>query len=178
MSLGRRCRRCLHLCCHLRDSECRRVAPFAVGCRIEYQRGQAEDVNRTGETFGQLSLTPRLCLIIPPARQNPKSTHLHQQHSLGDSREPAPPIVKMAPPEAHHLFNAPIPSHSFSADHSTLAVARDNYVELYQRAGNKFQLADELKGHDKLVTGVDIGLKSGKIVTCSQGSYFTNLRAA
>ncbi|KAK3073202.1 hypothetical protein LTS18_014478, partial [Coniosporium uncinatum] len=50
----------------------------------------------------------------------------------------------------------------------TLAVARDNTVELYTRSGNKFQLQDELRGHDKTVTGVDIAPNSGKIVTCSQ----------
>ena len=76
----------------------------------------------------------------------------------------------MAPPEVHHLFNHPIADHSFSADRQTLAVARDNNIELYQRSGGKFQLKDELTGHDKLVTGVDIAPNSGKIVTCSQGT--------
>jgi actin related protein 2/3 complex subunit 1A/1B len=75
----------------------------------------------------------------------------------------------MAPPEVHHLFNQPIADHSFSADRKTLAVARDVNIELYQRSGSKFQLKDELTGHDKTVTGVDIAPKSGKIVTCSQG---------
>jgi hypothetical protein len=31
-------------------------------------------------------------------------------------------------------------------------------------------LKDELKGHDKFVTSVDIALNSGRIVTCSQGT--------
>jgi len=75
----------------------------------------------------------------------------------------------MPPPEVHHLFNQPIADHSFSADRKTLAVARDVNIELYQRSGSKFQLKDELTGHDKTVTGVDIAPKSGKIVTCSQG---------
>ncbi|KAK4985759.1 ARP2/3 actin-organizing complex subunit Sop2 [Elasticomyces elasticus] len=74
----------------------------------------------------------------------------------------------MASPEVHHLFHHPIADHSFSADRQTLAVARDNNVELYQRSGKGFALQDELRGHDKLVTGVDIAPKSGKIVTCSQ----------
>lgn len=74
----------------------------------------------------------------------------------------------MASPEIHHLFHAPIADHSFSADRTTLAVARDTSVELYERSGGKFSLKDELKGHDKLVTGVDIAPRSGKIVTCSQ----------
>lgn len=74
-------------------------------------------------------------------------------------------------PEVHHLFHHPIADHSFSADRQTLAVARDSNVELYQRSGGgaKFVLKDELKGHDKTVTGVDIAPNSGMIVTCSQG---------
>jgi actin related protein 2/3 complex, subunit 1A/1B len=75
----------------------------------------------------------------------------------------------MAAPEVHHLFHDPIADHSFSADRTTLAVARDNTVELYRRSGNQFSLKDELKGHDKTITGVDIAANSGRIVTCSQG---------
>ena len=75
----------------------------------------------------------------------------------------------MAAPEVHHLFHHPIADHSFSADRQTLAVARDNNVELYNRSGGKFALQDELKGHDKTVTGVDIAPSTGRIVTCSQG---------
>ncbi|KAL9091629.1 MAG: hypothetical protein Q9165_004705 [Trypethelium subeluteriae] len=74
----------------------------------------------------------------------------------------------MASHEVHHLFHNPIADHSFSADRKTLAVARDNNVELYNRSGNSFQLKDELRGHDKTVTGVDIAPQSGRIVTCSQ----------
>ena len=69
----------------------------------------------------------------------------------------------------NHLFHHPIADHSFSADRQTLAVARDNIIQLYKRNGSKFELKDELKGHDKLITGVDIAPKSGRIVTCSQG---------
>ena len=75
----------------------------------------------------------------------------------------------MASPEVYHLFHNPIADHSFSADHQTLAVARDSAVELYGRAGNAFELQDQLKGHDKTVTSVDIAPSSGRIVTCSQG---------
>ncbi|KAI2788515.1 Actin-related protein 2/3 complex subunit 1 [Penicillium oxalicum] len=74
----------------------------------------------------------------------------------------------MATPQVHHLFHAPIADHSFSSDRQTLAVARDNNVELYQSSGSKFTLSDELKGHDKTVTSVDIAPNSGHIVTCSQ----------
>lgn len=75
----------------------------------------------------------------------------------------------MASSEVHHLFHHPIADHSFSSDRQTLAVARDNLVELYRRTGNKFNAQDELKGHDKTVTGVDIAPSTGRIVTCSQG---------
>ena len=75
----------------------------------------------------------------------------------------------MPSPEVHHLFHHPVADHSFSADRQTLAVARDNNVELYKRSGSSFTLQDELKGHDKIVTSVDIAPSSGRIVTCSQG---------
>ena len=75
----------------------------------------------------------------------------------------------MSGPEVHHLSHAPIADHSFSADRQTVAVAKENIVELYGKSGNKFVLKDELKGHDKTVTGVDIAPNSGMIVTCSQG---------
>lgn len=68
-------------------------------------------------------------------------THLHltlptpAPAITGDSRELllsqiSPPT--MSGPEVHHLFHNPIADHSFSADRQTLAVARDNNVELYQ----------------------------------------------
>ena len=79
--------------------------------------------------------------------------------------------LSMAAPEVHHLFHHPIADHSFSADRQTLAVARDNNVELYNRSGDKFVLQDELKGHDKTVTSVDIAPSTGRIVTCSQGTF-------
>lgn len=77
--------------------------------------------------------------------------------------------LAMAPPEIHHLFHNPIADHSFSADRQTLAVARENNVELYRQSSKRFVLQDELKGHDKTVTGVDIAPSTGRIVTCSQG---------
>ena len=76
----------------------------------------------------------------------------------------------MSGPEVFHLFHDPIADHSFSADHQTLAVARDNNVELYQKSGSKYVLGDELKGHDKTVTSVDVAPNSGLIVSCSQGT--------
>lgn len=79
----------------------------------------------------------------------------------------------MAAPEVHHLFHNPIADHSFSADRSTLAIARDSTVELYGNTGSAFKLKDELKGHDKIVTSVDIAPSSGRIVSCSQGPSCT-----
>lgn len=76
----------------------------------------------------------------------------------------------MSAPQVHHLFNHAIADHSFSADRQTLAVARDINVELYSVSGSKFDLIDELRGHDKTITGVDIAPNSGRIVTCSQGN--------
>ncbi len=84
----------------------------------------------------------------------------------------------MSGPEIHHLFHKPIADHSFSADRQTLAVAKDNVAELYARSGSKFVLKDELKGHDKTVTGVDIAPNSGMIVTCSQGQTLNLLAIA
>lgn len=81
-------------------------------------------------------------------------------------------------PEVHHLFHHPIADHSFSADRRTLAVARENNVELYARSGSGFTLKDELRGHDKTVTGVDIAPNTGKIVTCSQGAFSASLQFA
>jgi len=78
--------------------------------------------------------------------------------------------IAMAGPDVHHLFHHPIADHSFSADRHTLAVTRDNNVDLFHKSGSAYKLQDELTGHDKTVTGVDIAPISGKIVTCSQGA--------
>ena len=80
----------------------------------------------------------------------------------------------MSAPEVHLLFRAPISDHSFSADRSLLAVARDTNVELYSRSGKGFTLKNVLEDHDKTVTSVDIAPHSGKIVTCSQGTWLSH----
>lgn len=81
----------------------------------------------------------------------------------------------MAAPQVHNLFHSAIADHSFSSDKQTVAVARENNVELYRTSGSKFTLSDELKGHEKTVTGVDIAPKTGRIVTCSQGMSLPGL---
>lgn len=96
--------------------------------------------------------------------------HLHSTFYISSTVESSScRTTNMAAPQVHHLFHAPIADHSFSSDRQTLAVARENNVELYQSSGNKFTLSDELKGHEKTVTSVDIAPNSGRIVTCSQG---------
>lgn len=82
----------------------------------------------------------------------------------------------MAAPEVHHLFHHPIADHSFSADRSTLAIARDSTVELYGKVGSAFKLKDELRGHDKTITSVDIAPNSGRIVSCSQGTHHYHIK--
>ncbi|TPX11214.1 uncharacterized protein E0L32_001032 [Thyridium curvatum] len=77
----------------------------------------------------------------------------------------------MAAPEVHHLFHNRIADHSFSADRKIVAIARDSSVELYGKVGNAFKVKDELKGHDKTVTSVDIAPNTGRIVSCSQESH-------
>jgi len=104
------------------------------------------------------------CLCLLAAQ--PKVHHL-----IVESSSYQEPLEIMAAPEVHHLFHHPIADHSFSADRQTLAVARDTSVELYGRTGAGFKLKDELKGHDKTVTSVDIAPNSGRIVTCSQGEF-------
>jgi WD40 repeat protein len=92
----------------------------------------------------------------------------------------SPQVSTLQQPTTHHppiavveslLFHHPIADHSFSADRQTLAVARENNVDLFQKTGSGYKLKDELTGHDKTVTGVDIAPNSGKIVTCSQGKF-------
>jgi len=60
-----------------------------------------------------------------------------------------------------------IADHAFNPDNSLLAVARDDYAELYYDLGRSFEFGTRLEGHDKLVTAVDINANN-EIVTCSQ----------
>ncbi|KAA8907558.1 hypothetical protein FN846DRAFT_1027946 [Sphaerosporella brunnea] len=58
----------------------------------------------------------------------------------------------------------PIADRSFSADRSLLAIARDSRVRLCARSVNGFALQDELAGHNKTVTSVDVAPRSGNII--------------
>jgi hypothetical protein len=133
------------------------------------------------QNFG--SRMPRFLKLVYDTPQAPTPTtvrfqpavtllnyQLHSPTSIVESSSYHTKPFIMASPEVHHLFHHPIADHSFSADKQTLAVARDTSVELYGRTGSGFKLKDELKGHDKTVTSVDIALNSGRIVTCSQGT--------
>lgn len=65
------------------------------------------------------------------------------------------------------LGHLPIADHSFSADRSLLAVARESNVELYYTDGKRYELGNTLTDHDKTVTSVDVS-PSGRLVTASQ----------
>jgi len=44
----------------------------------------------------------------------------------------------------------------------------NNEVHIYKKAGAEFQKVTELKEHDQVVTGIDWGFKTNRLVTCSQ----------
>ncbi|ODQ64061.1 ARP2/3 actin-organizing complex subunit Sop2 [Nadsonia fulvescens var. elongata DSM 6958] len=73
----------------------------------------------------------------------------------------------MSQPTVLNLGHQPIADHSFSADHSLLAVACEDNVQLYNNDGKSFTPGIVLGDHDKSVTSIDIS-PSGRIVTCSQ----------
>ncbi|KAG7828237.1 hypothetical protein KL920_003964 [Ogataea angusta] len=67
-----------------------------------------------------------------------------------------------------NLSKDPIYDHCFSQDRKSVAITRQNNVEIYDlSAAGKPKLLAVLQHHDKTVTAVDIS-KDGKIVTCSQ----------
>lgn len=73
-------------------------------------------------------------------------------------------------PTTYQLGHEPIKDHVFFPDHKTLAVTKDNTVELYHVASPTAtpQLVDVLRGHDKTVTSVDLSPDGKRILTCSQ----------
>ncbi|KAK5009542.1 ARP2/3 actin-organizing complex subunit Sop2, partial [Cryomyces antarcticus] len=131
----------------------------------------ADTVSLSGENVGVVARKSGRSRSEPRPRATSRSPITDaSQRFHRSSRETPPPAAPPVMPssEVHHLFHHPVADHSFSADRQTLAVARDSNVELYARSGSKFALQDELRGHDKTVTGVDIAPRSGRIVTCSQ----------
>jgi actin related protein 2/3 complex subunit 1A/1B len=72
----------------------------------------------------------------------------------------------MSTPKTFQFSHSPIHSHCFSEDRKTLAITKENTVEIYDVSGPATLIAT-LKDHDKTVTAVDISIH-GRIVTCSQ----------
>lgn len=71
-------------------------------------------------------------------------------------------------PQVFQFSHLPVHSHAFSQDRQTLAISKENDVEIYNVSNPKSpKLIATLKDHDKTVTAVDISIH-GRIVTCSQ----------
>ncbi|OUM52368.1 hypothetical protein BVG19_g1550 [[Candida] boidinii] len=67
-----------------------------------------------------------------------------------------------------NISKEPIYDHCFSQDRKTLAITKENIVEIYDVSlAGKPRLLTTLNHHDKTITAVDISIH-GKIVTCSQ----------
>ncbi|KAH3663363.1 hypothetical protein OGAPHI_005353 [Ogataea philodendri] len=82
-----------------------------------------------------------------------------------ESTEERAPEIKQEPAD---LSKDPIYDHCFSQDRKTVAISRQNDVEIYDLSvAGKPRLVTVLKHHDKAVTALDIST-DGKIVTCSQ----------
>ncbi|GME83232.1 unnamed protein product [Ambrosiozyma monospora] len=74
----------------------------------------------------------------------------------------------MSAPIEFNLSKEPIYDHCFSQDKQTVAITKENTVEIYNVASRaQPKLIATLSGHDKTVTALDINAK-GQIVTCSQ----------
>ncbi|PPQ93223.1 hypothetical protein CVT25_015221 [Psilocybe cyanescens] len=72
-------------------------------------------------------------------------------------------------PEVFTLSQAPITSHSFSADRSQIAVSlNSNDAQILTRQGSEWVPTVTLAEHDKLITSIDWAPNSNRIVTCSQ----------
>uniref|UniRef100_A0A6B2L7U9 Actin-related protein 2/3 complex subunit n=1 Tax=Arcella intermedia TaxID=1963864 RepID=A0A6B2L7U9_9EUKA len=62
-----------------------------------------------------------------------------------------------------------ISAHAWNADRSKVALCPNNSeVRIYTRKGNDFELETTLHEHDSLVTGIDWGKTTNRIVSCSQ----------
>ncbi|GMG18882.1 unnamed protein product [Ambrosiozyma monospora] len=74
----------------------------------------------------------------------------------------------MSAPIEFNLSKEPIYDHCFSQDKQTVAITKENTVEIYNVASRaQPKLIATLSSHDKTVTALDINTK-GQIVTCSQ----------
>jgi len=62
-----------------------------------------------------------------------------------------------------------ISCHAWNADGSKVAICpNNNEIHIYSKKGNDFVLESKLTEHDQLVTGIDWGKKTNRIVSCSE----------
>jgi len=62
-----------------------------------------------------------------------------------------------------------ITAHAWNADGSKIAICpNNNEIHIYARSGNNYTLEHKLIEHDQVVTGIDWGHKTNRLVTCSQ----------
>jgi len=74
----------------------------------------------------------------------------------------------MAQPAIHRL-SVCISAHAWSGDKSRVAVSpNNNEVIIYKKEGSNLVVEHTLRQHDSVVTGIDWGSKTNRIVTCSQ----------
>lgn len=71
--------------------------------------------------------------------------------------------------EIQRIVNTPITCHSFNADRTQLAVCPNTpELHIYYKTGADWKLVHVLAEHDKVITGVEWGGRTNRIVTCSQ----------
>jgi len=68
-----------------------------------------------------------------------------------------------------HRLAVCISAHAWNGDHTKVALCPNNSeVRIYVRKGNEFELEHTLQEHDSVVTGIDWGKRTNRLVTCSQ----------
>jgi len=68
-----------------------------------------------------------------------------------------------------HKISTVISSHAWNADRSRVAVCPNtNEIRIYKVEGSEYTLEHILPDHDQLVTGIDWGHKTNRILSCSQ----------
>jgi len=71
--------------------------------------------------------------------------------------------------EVHQIVGVPITCFAFNKDRTELAVCPNNTeVHIYKKTGATWNIAHQLDEHDKVVTGLDWGSQTNRIVSCSQ----------
>jgi len=60
-------------------------------------------------------------------------------------------------------------AHAWNGDRTKVAICpNNNEVKIYKKVGNSFELETTLSEHDAVVTGIDWGKKTNRLLTCSQ----------